>query len=612
MQTTYDNIAAWFKDDSNRKKFYIFHGIIFLFYMLFFYVIAESGYSADDMFNSNALGLAYISGDSVWELTKRGCINWMKAGRFFPFSDYVYLMFYFIPSRVVYKLLIILSIYINSLLFAKCVEKISRSKAAGMFTMVFLPMCLQLTGEFDSAFYCFHMLVQFTFIWTLLSLLCVMKYIDKCREKDEEKKASSRYAYLILSGVFLFIALGTYEVAFVLVAFVGLAAWAYAGGFVKACKVLIPDFIAYGLACIINLVLRMNVSDVGYNGIAINLDPTVVFRTFMKQIYSTLPLSRFIYRSLYIEPPYSKSDLIGNLRWTDAVMVVLFIIAFLFLAKAMYKNITDVKNYIYMILGGISLMVFPALLIAITQKYQTILDWGMSHISSYVQSFGLVIICMSLYALIMKKLSKTVVRIVTVIVIVISIPVMLLQEMESRTSVFYKNQLTRYQVENIEKAGKTGVFDQIEPEDQAFGLSLHIYDLQDSKVFYSRYAKREINLVGGDYIYDMIKTWEPDHADKNDIYTVQSQADMLEGYVVVSHISDFKVNQADASYSFYADSVRLYTDYSTDFEVSYIEDGVKRTVLSSELEMEKQTNKNRKIYVINGNNLDVDSIQIIR
>ncbi|MDD5828229.1 MAG: hypothetical protein PUD10_03575, partial [Lachnospira sp.] len=310
-----DRIKKLFSDD-NKAKIYIIHLLMFIFYILFFYVIGESSYTADDLLNSNSLALKYIGKESVWQQTVRLGKEWLDAGRFFIFSDYVYFLFYYVPSRLMYKILIIISVYINSILFGKCVQKISKSYALGFLMRFSFPMCIQLTGEFDSALYAFHMLMQMVFLWTFLSLLLVMKYIDY---RDSNKMLA--VICHVVSGMSLFVALCTYEVAFVTVVFIGLGILAYTSDFKYTLKALIPDFIAYAIACVINLVLRTRVSDVGYSGISINLDLKAIVVTFVKQSLSVLPLNRFMYRTWRFGMPYTVNELMSNVRFTDIIMI---------------------------------------------------------------------------------------------------------------------------------------------------------------------------------------------------------------------------------------------------------------------------------------------------
>ncbi len=619
-----NNVVSWLEDDKNKAKFIVIHAGIILFYILYYYVVCQSSYMADDMYNSNALGLAYMQNDSVWSLTYRQWIRWIDAGRFFPFSNYVYIMFYFVPGRFAYKLLLVIVTYLNSLLFGRCVSKIMHSKEAGLLSIILFPLCMQLTGEFDDGIYCFHMLIQMTFIWLLLSLLCTLRFIDKTRmikagELPAGKTGRSRWVYYVLSAVFLVCSLGTYEVAFVLVAFIGLAVWGYTGKFLETLKVLIPDFIAYGAIIVVNLILRANMADVGYDGISINLQPGIVIETFLKQLLSTLPLNRFISRTKLYGVPYSKAELLANFRIRDIVMVCIYLALVTALAVMFYKNVKKIKNYVFTILGALSLMVLPAALISITFKYQEILDWGTNHISAYIQSFGLVLLIVCLLALLVKHAPKKVSAVIIGLLVLINIPVMLLQEMESRTSVYYNNLNHRFAVENIANSAEIGIFDDINREDTLLCTSDYYFDAAESKTFYCKYAKKEIEAVESPLVYEKLNELRKTSSMANAVYAVSSDVTATEcgtlgidhGFVVLQRISDYKLNSSKEEYALHTNQIKVYVESNKTVIVNYTENSIEKTIdLSSLTPVKTSDDGKRKLYVIDVNKAETASVSV--
>ena len=85
----------------NKKRILIWLGII-VFWVLYYWVVIQSSYTADDRLNATVAGVNYMN-DSVWALTGRQFGEWIRAGRFFPFANYTYLLFAYIPSRACYK-----------------------------------------------------------------------------------------------------------------------------------------------------------------------------------------------------------------------------------------------------------------------------------------------------------------------------------------------------------------------------------------------------------------------------------------------------------------------------------------------------------------------------
>ncbi len=604
-----DRIKKWFSDDNSKAMLYIVHMLMLVFYILFFYVISESSYTADDLLNSNALALKHIGKESVWQQTVRIGKEWMEAGRFFPFSDYVYFLFYYVPSRLAYKILIMISVYVNSILFGKCVQKISKSYALGFLMMFSFPMCIQLTGEFNSALYAFHMLMQMVFLWTLLSLLLVMKYIDY---RDNNKKAA--VICLIVSGIALFAALCTYEVAFVTVVFIGLGVWAYTSDFKYTLKVLIPDFIAYAIACVINLILRMRVSDVGYTGISINLDMKAIVTAFAKQSLSVLPLNRFMYKTYRFGMPYTVDELLSNIRFTDIIMIIVYIIIFVLLVRMIRSRLDKCCNYVYLIIGGISLMILPALLISITIRYQENLDWGINHLSAYIQSFGLALVVACLLSLIMKHTNKAVCIIISLILICFNSVILVAQEAEARA---FNNLISwdfRYAVENMEAAADSGVFDEVESRDLIYGISDYYYDNAESNMFYSKYAKKDMPVkMKTDFEADM--NMSNLNVIDNNIYLINSLSEPEDSYVYVAHvceaedIRDIILGDTESPVELYIDSIRIFTKYKNDFIIKYYTDDADWEIKLSDDNILKAA-ENGSLYEITGVKIPLSSMTI--
>ena len=608
-------IDEWLdKSDKKLINRLVFLLMLFL-YVLVFYVIASSGYSADDLSNSNSLGLKYLPGENVWELTSRFAKVWMEAGRFFPFSDYCYLLYYFVPSVLAYKCLIILFTYIDCLLAGICVKKISQSRAAGYLTMLLFPLATQLTSEFDSGLYCFHMLVQMTFFWILLSLICTLAFIDRIKRAEEEKnngKSESAAGkvitiiFWILSGLFLFMALGTYEVAFVMVAFIGLGVWGYTGKFLKTLKYLIPDFIAYAACIVINIILKMGASD-GYGGTTISLNFQAVFITFLKQIYSTIPLARTFYITLSEEFPYEKELFLGAFSWTDIVMVLAFIALLYILVRQLRKNKMEGRKLLFLFLSGLSLLVFPACLVAITEKYQAELLWGQGHLCTLVQSFGLAILLVCLVAFIINKCSRKLSNIIIIILACIAVPVLIIQEMDARCSVILKNVSYKDQMDNVCNAIDAGLYDDLTYEDTIVGLSNNYYDFMSSSEFYSKYAGRAMNVLGGDNLTDDDYSKLENALKAGRLYASSSYSNNGYEFVCLAKVTEIeKDKNASSGYIFYAEEVRVYLSMNSGemLTLLYKDTDVEKTITKDASDFD---NKGKVQINITGSRIDVSS-----
>ena len=518
-----------------RKLFWALNIGILIFYLIYFFIICQSSYSADDLFNANAKAVDYMQGDSVLKLTIRQMKIWMDVGRFFPFSNYVYLLFaYVVPTRFSYKLLILLTVYLNNLLFAKCIGKITKSKEIGFMTMMLFPMCIQLTCDFDSALYCFHMLMQLVLMWSTISLLLVLKYLDKIQNGV---KRIGNYWYLIASAFSLCLAVGTYEVGYIMAAFIGLGVWAYTGKIGKTLKVLIPDIIMYVIMLYGNYWFRTNASAIGYDGITINFDVKKIALAFLKQCYSTIPFANLAASKMH-HAGYSIRTLLSEFRVRDIIMVILYIAIMITVYILIEKKIKDIKNLKFVFFIGCSLFVFPGILIAFVSRYQN-MSWGEGHLSNYIQSFGLLLILVTIIIKILKNSKPKMKKIIAIILVCISVGVLLLQQMEARASVEYKYQIYGYSRDNVTAACKMGVLDDIEQKNLVFAASGYIFDQIDTSGLYTVAAKRHIQAVAHGEIIGVLNEKfgsKPSYQLENEterFYAVTSYADASGGYVIV-------------------------------------------------------------------------------
>ncbi len=554
---------------TDRKK--LIWGInigLVLFYVLYFFVILQSCYSADDLFNANAAATNYMEGDSVWKLTVRQWKLWLSSGRFYPFSNYTYLLFAALPNRFVYKSLILISVYVNSLLMSKCIRKITGSETVGYLLMLIFPFALQLSSCDDNAYYCFQMLPQVVMFMCELSMLATFAYIDK----KEEKRSAGIFA--ILAALTLMIALGTYEVAFIMAAFIGLGTWCYTGSVKKSLKILIPDIVVYIFMLIMNVLVRIFAnSDAAYDGTSVNLSLKAIAVTFLKQVYATFPLARFI-RDVVTGERGSMREMLASLSIRDIVMVALFVVLLAVFIRLIERERFRSTSNVFVFFTGLSLLVFPALLISFMQKYQEELYWGFGQISSYIQNFGLALILLSIYMLIIMRTSDRGRNIALTVTIIIAIPLMLLQQMNARVDVAYKYSIYGYCRDTALAAAKDGVLDDVGTGDYLFGTSDYIFDLMETKSFYTFAAKREIegiestataatlaNNLGAGSRYDLTNV-------NDNYFAAYTYADASGGYTLVGKVDSVTLSGSDTVDDMILSNINVYITGDTTFDTS--------------------------------------------
>jgi len=582
-----------------RKLFWALNIGIFIFYLIYFFIICQSSYSADDLFNSNAKAVDYIQGDSVLKLTIRQMKIWMDVGRFFPFSNYVYLLFaYVTPTRFSYKLLIFLTVYLNNLLFAKCIGKITKSKEISLITMMLFPMCIQLTCDFDSALYCFHMLMELVLMWSTISLLFVFKYLDKI---ETGVKKVGNYWYLIASALSLCLAVGTYEVGYIMAAFIGLGVWAYTGKIGKTLKVLIPDIIVYLLMLYGNYWFRTNAVAIGYDGISINFDIKKIVFAFLKQCYSTIPFANFAAARMH-NAGYSTRTLLSEFRMRDIVMVALYLAIMITVYLLINKRIKDIKNLKFVFFSGCSLFVFPGLLISFVIRYQN-MSWGEGHLSNYIQSFGLLLILVTIIIQILRNTKPKLKNIIIIILVCISAIVLLGQQMEARASVEYRYQIYGYPRDNVTAACKMGLLDDVEQKNLVFTASGYIFDQIDTSGLYTVAAKRHIQAISHNQIVTILN----EKYGAKSIYQLEEEAETF--YAVTSYA------EADYGYAIAGKCTKVVLDKANENVISMIVESPliyinnRENIDTSQWELIKQ-NGNESIYRMDNVKIDLFNYNI--
>ena len=559
-----------FKNIYNNKTilYTAIHILLALFYLMFFFVIVQSSLAADDILNANAAACNYIPGDSVWKLTVRQWSVWFERGRFFPCSNYVYLLFAAMPNRQCYKLFLLVLVYLNSLLMGKCTEKLFDSKAVGILTMLIFPLSIQLTPLYDGPLYCYHGLMQLVLLGSEIGVLCVFKYCD-LHEKNSEKKS---YIWILIAGAIAYmISLGMYEIAFIMASFIGLCTWCYTGSVKRSLKVLIPYIFAFIFMLFMNFYMRNAVANESYSGTTINLDLAAVGATFLKQFISTFPFAGFII-SLLTGEEWDKHLWLSQLKPIDIIMILIFIVILIIAIFVIKYNFLKTRTLIFTVLSGLCLMVFPSLIIAVTEKYQSELEWGRGYLPNYIQSFGLVLIILSIFIFITRNLHTKGKIISAAIVILISVPMLLGQQAEARLDVESKYIDFGYGRDTAINAIKSGVLDGLDSDDYLFGTSNWRFDYEESRQFYTYAAKRYINAKES---YELVPFLYSEYGEAeqynslNNIYVSTTFADSSGGFTMIGKCVSVTPDKDYAGFeSIYVENPVLYVTGSVSLDYS--------------------------------------------
>lgn len=328
----------------------------------------------------------YATHHTFWEVL---VANWkeimpqflLQGGRFRPFSSPPVIGWtsYFLGDLVGYRLYILAWTYADILLASWLVGKAARNAKVGALCFCLLPMMFSLWQDSTgNSMYSYGALVQSTLLPVLLAGLCVLRW---------QETGHKRWA--VLGAYCAFHACATFEIGFVyIVPLFGLA-WMYTGKLRPALRLSVPVLVGEAVALAFNFgaravnalraagLLAGDVADLG--GISPNFDLVAILRTWIMQMSAGFPLNAMIAGKM--RP--------GQIEWSDVVCGVLLAAAVI-AVLAVLQHLPDRKENLLLFLSGLAMLSAPALMIAVSPKYQKAgnVDWRHGYIPQTVESFG--------------------------------------------------------------------------------------------------------------------------------------------------------------------------------------------------------------------------------
>lgn len=331
---------------------------------------------------------------SFWEVL---AANWkeilpqflLQVGRFRPFSSPPVIGWtsYFLGDLVGYRLYILAWTYADIALAAWLTGKATRSKAVGALCFCLLPMMFSLWQDSTgNSLYSYGALVQSTLLPVLLAGLCMLRWPDTGHKR-----------WAVLAAYCAFHACATFEIGFVYIVPLFGIAWLYTGKVRPALRLSVPILVGEGVTLAFNVgarvvnmlraagVLAGEAADLG--GISPNFDFPAILRTWVMQMSAAFPLNAMIAGK--VRPGTIEiSDILCGVVLAAAVIVVL----------AALRRLPQRKENLLLFLTGLAMLSAPALLIAVSPKYQQAgnVDWRHGYIPQTVESFGVGIMAVAL------------------------------------------------------------------------------------------------------------------------------------------------------------------------------------------------------------------------
>ncbi|MDO5561325.1 MAG: hypothetical protein Q4G02_00935 [bacterium] len=281
---------------------------------------------------------------------------------------------------------------INVYLLYRLYKKVNLNKYI-FISLCFLPLLFQIRAYHDP-FIVYFGSFQLFFSYFLISAIFFVNYLQK-------NKISSA----VWSLIFFWLSANSHEANIMFWPCMVIIFWLVTKKFwTKKAWPLIVDAIicvcAYFAAPILQFILRIPQQEFAYNGTAINFNPLKIIATWIAQIMAALPLNSFLGRTGQEAMSYYPHLFIDNLPilfFSLVVFGLIFYLCYKYLLPPKKEKI-DWQQVGLLSLLGLSLWIFPALPVAVSEKYQfdlvTLfgLRSGYGYLMVYYQYFGVAIL----------------------------------------------------------------------------------------------------------------------------------------------------------------------------------------------------------------------------
>ncbi len=532
---------------------YVWYALIVLYVSMSLLPLLSSGYYSDDLILSTLKGQLELQNTSLGQYVIDEFRNDITSmGRLDP----VHLLARHPISYVFYdvhhnKMFVLSMILINVLLFGCLIHIVTRDRHVSYLAMLVLPILFQFRLYHDPIL-SFSGRMQIFVSLILCAMIFLYKYLEHNRKR-----------HLLVSLVAYNLALYFYEVSILLAPlFLIIVASQPHARIKNTMKTVLPYAISVMVALGAMFTARhFQAPDAaGYSGLTINMERGRVLKTFLRQLFASLPLSYYagnpsrLFRRGF-------STLVGNVAWQDMLVLGLFIASYLALVgKLIGAHRIGILFYL-----GSALMVLPALVVSVSLKYQEEL-WsygvGMGYVPVYIQYYGTAFVMAGVIVLAQRKLLTDRRRIPAHMAIMVVLSTMLLMNMQNNRLVvdkanvdlhYRRAALVRALGENIlqdvPEHSNLYILDDYALDPLPFvksdlrGWAATGYQWKNEGLVYL-YARKRVHLI--DDANDLLgyaRTKGSADAGVNDVYllSIQSYPDdrgIKEGYVVLARIQN--------------------------------------------------------------------------
>jgi hypothetical protein len=361
---------------------------------------------------------------SLWHTIADQQLKWIvERGRFFPLSAFGTFVFYFVNgSAPAYKFYMVALMLVNLGLFGLITLQVTRSKALGLLAILVTPLLFQMKYGDDSLTTSAGLL-QVIVLLVEISLICFVMYLDN------DKKG------FLVGGVAAYVAsMLTYEIGFPFFILFFLIALFYPTRrtFSEAFRKSLPYTVAAGGMVLMWLGLHavFHVAVVGNataDAYAPNLNLLTAGMTLLKQTSAAFPLSyaeMVAHPNLFhrVIPPFAGPlpGFVGTLSSAPIQALALAVcyagmisVAFSWMRREVKERVVGAPGLMTLVATGACLLVLPSVLVSLSPKYQTQVDWGYGYLPVYASWFGMAaLICAAIYALLERTRKKPLIGVI--------------------------------------------------------------------------------------------------------------------------------------------------------------------------------------------------------
>lgn len=472
--------------------------LILLGFVLLIFVlpVLKSGFYWDDAYFSSQIPAMKFDGISVWKRTLDEMLLYAGRGRINPFATFQFLTFYFLQSETAYKTFLVLLSAFDCVLFYQFIGRFWRRSLPGAVMLLMMPLCVQFRIYHDPMTG-YYGLMQMMFAELMISLIWLLKYLD-----------SGRKRCLAGSLVFFLIGLMSYELFYPMILLFLLIIFERRKSLAATIRSSVPYLLAEGLLMGLTFVLRRQYAQTGtiYQGTVFAMNPGKILATWFNQISAAFP---FTYRladndatihhrliqakEIFALPPL---QFLQGIRWEDLLAVILALVLLISWRKRMQAE--DQPRKIHWLFGVI-LLAASGLVIALSEKYQFQIAFGIGYIPIWFGYFGAAYLLGCAFCWLAAKMNQ---RVGMALLLAIFTVTFLFNQQTNRRVVSLLNEILLYPRETGEAALKAGILAQTGDE-QSLVITNNENALwegswggeEDKGVFFSLYSDRKVNTL---------------------------------------------------------------------------------------------------------------------